>query len=71
MVDSNLLKQDPLFNLSKLEFFNLSLKSDNSYWDKFIEDMVGLRYFSFRLCSLHNNYDMMKYFLNLLEGNFL
>jgi len=71
MVDSNLLKQDPLFNLSKLEFFNFSLKSDNSNWEKFIEEMVGLRYFSFRLCNLHNNYDMMKYFLNLLEGNFL
>ena len=70
-MDTLLLKQDPLFNLSKLDFFNLNLNSENSNWEKFLDEMIGLRYFSFRLSCLQNNKEMMKYFLNLLEGNFL
>ena len=30
--------QEPLFNLNQIEFFNLSLRPDNSEWEKYIED---------------------------------
>ena len=70
-MDTALLKQEPLFNLSKLDFFNLNLNAENANWEKFLEEMIGLRYFSFRLCCLQKNSEMMKYFLNLIEGNFL
>jgi hypothetical protein len=67
----NILNQEPLFNLTKLDFFNLSLKPDNLEWEKFLEEMLLLRYSSFRLCFLQGNYESMLYFLTLLEGNFL
>jgi len=67
----NILLQDPLFNLTRLDFFNLSLKSDNLEWEKFLEDMLLLRYTSFRFCFIEKNADSMVYFLTLLEGNFL
>jgi hypothetical protein len=67
----NILNQDPLFNLSKLEFFNLGLKPENSEWEKFLEEMLLLRYSSFRFSYLQSNWDSMLYFLTLLEGNFL
>jgi hypothetical protein len=70
-MDSTNLKQEPLMNLTKLDFFNLALKPDNNNWEKFLEDMIVTRYYSFRLAFVHKNYDGMKYFLNLLEGNFL
>lgn len=67
----NILNQEPLFNLSRLDFFNLSLKPENLEWEKFLEEMLLLRYSSFRLSYLQSNYESMLYFLTLLEGNFL
>jgi hypothetical protein len=67
----NILIQEPLFNLSKLDFFNLGLKPENLEWEKFMEEMLLLRYTSFRFSFLQNNYESMLYFLTLLEGNFL
>ena len=67
----NILIQEPLFNLSKLDFFNLGLKPENLEWEKFMEEMLLLRYTSFRFSYLQNNYESMLYFLTLLEGNFL
>ena len=67
----NILIQDPLFNLSRLDFFNLGLKPDNMEWEKFLEDMLLLRYTSFRFSFIEKNYESMLYFLTLLEGNFL
>jgi hypothetical protein len=65
------LRQDPLFNLSQLNFFNLGIKSDNLDWEKYLEDMLLLRFINLRYAHIYKNYDMMKYFLNLVEGNFL
>jgi len=67
----NIFNQDPLFNISKLDFFNLSLKPENLEWEKFLEEMLLLRYSSFRFSYLQGNYESMLYFLTLLEGNFL
>jgi len=67
----NILIQDPLFNLTRLDFFNLALKSDNLEWEKFLEDMLLLRYTSFRFCYIEKNFESILYFLTLLEGNFL
>ena len=70
-MNADIIQQDPLFNLSRLDFFNLTIKSDNLEWEKFTEEMLLLRYINFRYAHIYNNYEMMKYFLNLLEGNFL
>jgi hypothetical protein len=70
-MESNLTFQDPLFNLSSLDFFNLSIKSDNLEWEKYLEDMLLLRFINFRFAFIYQNFEMMKYFLNLVEGNFL
>lgn len=67
----NILVQEPLFNLSRLEFFNLTIKPENLEWEKYVEEMLLLRYISFRFSYLENNYESMLYFLTLLEGNFL
>lgn len=67
----NLLIQEPLFNLSRLEFFNLGINSENFEWEKYIEEMLILRFNSFRFSYLEKNYETMLYFLTLLEGNFL
>ena len=65
------MHQDPLFNLSKLDFFGLKIRHDNSEWEKFSEEMLLLRFINFRYSFLYRNYDMMLYFIHLLEGNFL
>jgi hypothetical protein len=70
-MDSDVLKQEPLFNLTRLDFFNLAIKSDNQEWEKFIEEMTLLRFYCFRLGFVERNMDILKYFLNLVEGNFL
>jgi hypothetical protein len=70
-MDIDILKQDPIFNLTRLDFFNLGMTPNNTEWEKYIEDMLLLRFYCFRLCYVERNYDMLKYFLNLLEGNFL
>lgn len=70
-MESNLACQDPLFNLSQIDFFNLSIKSDNLEWEKYLEDMLLLRFINFRFSFIYKNFEMMKYFLNLVEGNFL
>jgi hypothetical protein len=70
-MESNLSFQDPLFNLTRLDFFNLTIKSDNLEWEKYLEDMLLLRFINFRFSHIYKNFEMMKYFLNLVEGNFL
>ena len=70
-MEQDKLRQEPLFNLTKLDFFNLSIRSDNLEWEKYIEEMLLLRFINFRYSHIYKNYDMMKYFLNLVEGNFL
>ncbi len=70
-MESDKLKQEPLFNLTKLDFFNLSIRSDNLEWEKYLEEMLLLRFINFRYSHIYRNYDMMRYFLNLIEGNFL
>ena len=70
-MDNDLLIQEPLFNLTRLDFFNLALKSDNLEWEKYLEDMLLLRFYCFRLAYMHKNFDLFKSFLHLLEGNFL
>jgi hypothetical protein len=67
----DVLRQDPLFNLTNIEFFNLSLRTDNFEWDKFIEEMLLLRFINLRYAHIYKNYDMILYFLNLVEGNLL
>lgn len=69
--NNNILKQDPLFNLTRLDFFNLSLKSDNLEWEKYTEEMLLLRYINFRYSFIYKNYEMLLYFLHLVEGNLL
>jgi len=66
-----ILNQEPLFNLTNLEFFNLSLESENLEWEKFIDEMLHLRFHYFRICFIEKNYELTSYFLNLLEGNFM
>jgi hypothetical protein len=70
-MEGDLLNQEPLFNLTRLDFFNLALRSDNLEWEKYIDDMLLLRYIYFRYSHIHKNNEMLRYFLNLLEGNFL
>jgi hypothetical protein len=70
-MEQSILKQEPLFNLSGLDFFNLSIRADNAEWDKFLEDILLLRYINFRYSFIYSNMEMVKYFLNLLEGFFL
>ena len=71
MDDTKILNQEPIFNLTNLEFFNLSLTSDNLEWEKFLDDMLLLRFYYFRLSFIMKNFELVAYFLNLLEGNFL
>ena len=70
-MDFNPLIQEPIFNLSYLNFFGLDLNKNNLDWDKFMEDFLLLRFYSFRTSFIEKNYDTMKYFLILVEGNFL
>ena len=70
-MDFNPLIQEPIFNLSYLDFFGLDLNKNNLDWDKFMEDFLLLRFYSFRTSFIEKNYDTMKYFLILVEGNFL
>lgn len=70
-MDFNVLIQDPIFNLSYLDFFGLELNKNNLEWDKFMEEFLLLRFYSFRTSFIEKNYDTMKYFLILVEGNFL
>jgi hypothetical protein len=70
-MEDEIKKQDPLFDLSFLEFFNLAIHGDNLEWDKYIEDMLLLRFINIRYAYINKNYDMILYFLNLIEGNFL
>ena len=70
-MNNDIMQQEPLFNLTKLDFFGLIIKNDNLEWEKFSEEMLLLRYINFRYAFIYNNYEMMKYFLHLLEGNFL
>jgi hypothetical protein len=70
-MEQNIFYQDPLFNLKGLDFFNLSIKPENTEWDKFLEDVLLLRYINFRYAYIYKNMDMIKYYLNLLEGFFL
>lgn len=71
MVEFNPLIQEPFFNLTYLDFFNLDLSKTSTEWEKFIEDFLLLRYYSFRTSFIEKNYDTMRYFLILVEGNFL
>jgi hypothetical protein len=70
-MESNVLVQAPLFNLSRLDFFNLQMRSDNSEWEIFLEEFLHIRYLSFRQSYINKNMEMTIYYLNLLEGNFL
>lgn len=70
-MDSDILKQEPLFNLSRLDFFGLQMKSDNSDWDKYLEEMLLLRFYNFRISYIGRNIEFLQYFLILLESNFL
>ncbi len=70
-MEEDIKKQEPLFNLTSLDFFNLSIQSDNLELEKYIEDMLLLRYINFRYAHINKNYEMLLYFLNLVEGNFL
>jgi hypothetical protein len=70
-MDQNIFKQEPLFNLNGLEFFNLAMRPDNQEWDRFLEDVLLLRYLNFRHAFINKNTEMLKYFVNLLEGFFL
>ena len=70
-METSLFEQDPLFNLKRLDFFGLTIKSDNLEWEKYSEDMLLLRYINFRYSFIYRNYEMMQYFLHLVEGNFL
>lgn len=70
-METSLLEQEPLFNLTKLDFFGLKIKSDNLEWEKYSEDMLLLRYINFRYAFINRNYEVMLYFLHLVEGNFL
>lgn len=70
-MDNSLINQSPLFNLTHCEFFGLSLKADNFEWDKFIEDMLLIKYYSFRMGHRYSDKDTMIYFLHLLEGKFM
>ena len=56
MDDSKILNQEPIFNLTSLDFFNLSLTADNLEWEKFLEDMLFLRFYYFRLSFIEKNY---------------
>ena len=71
MDESAILNQEPLFNLTNLEFFNLSLMSDNLEWVNFIDEMLLFRFHYFRIGFIEKNYEFTYYFLNLLEGNFM
>ncbi len=70
-MDLNSLSQSPYFDLSDLEFFNLNIRNDNSEWDKFLEDVLLLRFINFRYSFQYKNIEFMKVFVNLLEGFFL
>lgn len=70
-MENDIKNQEPLFNLTNLEFFNLSITEDNFLWDRYIEDMLLLRFINFRYAFLYKNKEMIFYFINLLEGNLL
>jgi hypothetical protein len=70
-MEFNPLIQEPFFNLSYLDFFGLDITKNNLEWEKFMEDFLLLRFYSFRTSFIEKNYDTMKYFLILVEGNFL
>ena len=70
-MEEEIKNQDPLFNLSFLEFFNLQISEENLEWNKFIEDMLLLKFINIRYAHIYKNFDMILYFLNLVEGNFL
>lgn len=70
-MDKSLVNQFPIFNLTNVDFFGLSLKSDNSEWEKFIEDMLIFKYYYFRESHRYNDRDSMTYFLFFLEGKFM
>jgi hypothetical protein len=70
-MDNNILIQDPIFNLTKLEFFNLSFKSDNQEWDKFLEELLIQRFLNVRTSFQEKNLINFKHYIHLVEGNFL
>lgn len=70
-MDNSLINQSPLFNLTHSDFFGLALKPDNTEWEKFFEDFLLFKYYSFRNSHLNNNIEGMCYFLQLLEGKFM
>jgi hypothetical protein len=70
-MEFNTLVQEPYLNLSGLDFFNLEIRNDNSEWDKFLEDVLLLRYINFRYSFQNRNYEFLKFFANLFEGFFL
>jgi hypothetical protein len=47
------------------------MRSDNSEWDKFLEDILLLRYINFRYSFQYKNMEFLKVFANLFEGFFL
>lgn len=70
-MEFNSLIQEPYLNLSGIDFFNLEIRSDNSEWDKFLEDVLLLRYINFRYSFQYKNFEFLKIFANLFEGFFL
>lgn len=70
-MDKQLLNQSPLFNLTKSDFFDLSISnSANKNWDEFFEDFLLLKMHSFRTAHAIKNKESMEYFLFLVEGKF-
>ncbi len=65
---SSLLSQDPIFDLSSVNFFGLTFTAENQEWEKFIDDLLLLRFSYFRICYIEGNIEFINYFLNLLEG---
>ena len=70
-MEFNSLVQEPYLNISAIDFFNLEMRSDNSEWDKFLEDILLLRYINFRYSFQYKNFEFLKVFANLFEGFFL
>jgi hypothetical protein len=70
-MEFNSFIQEPYFNLSGIDFFNLEIKNDNNEWEKFLDDVLLLRYINFRYSFQNRNFEFLKVFANLFEGFFL
>lgn len=69
-METNILVQEPLFNLTKLDFFNLAFKPDNSEWEKFLEELLISRFLNVRTSFQAKNFEQLRHHLHMVEGNF-